>query len=189
MAGVTENKSPMEEAVEQAVEHALELFVYAPLGLLFNASEVLPDLVEKGRKQVQTARLFGHYAVKKGSAKAGQAVARVQEQAGVVAEQINRSAAGEADVTTAASAPAGPPRAAGNGAGDTRPAAPSRPPASGPGAAALAIPDYDSLSASQVVPRLAGLTPAELEAVGAYEAAHRGRKTILNRVAQLQGGH
>ena len=52
---------------------------------------------------------------------------------------------------------------------------------------ALAIADYDSLAASQVIPRLAGLEPAELEAVRAYEAAHRGRKTILGKVAQLQG--
>jgi hypothetical protein len=54
-----------------------------------------------------------------------------------------------------------------------------------PLAEALAIPAYDSLSASQVVPRLSNLSPAELEAVREYEAAHRGRKTILNRVAQL----
>ena len=46
-------------------------------------------------------------------------------------------------------------------------------------AALLAIPDYDSLAASQVVPRLAGLTADELEAVRAYEAAHRARRTIL----------
>ena len=46
--------------------------------------------------------------------------------------------------------------------------------------------DYDSLAASQVVPRLSGLTADELELVRAYEAAHRGRKTILSRVAQLQ---
>ena len=50
----------------------------------------------------------------------------------------------------------------------------------------LAIPDYDNLSASQVVPRLDGLTAEELVAVGAYERGHRGRKTILNKVAQLQ---
>jgi hypothetical protein len=36
------------------------------------------------------------------------------------------------------------------------------------------------------VTRLEGLSPDELEAVRAYEAAHRGRKTILNKVAQLQ---
>ncbi len=53
-------------------------------------------------------------------------------------------------------------------------------------AALLAIPDYDSLSASQVVPRLAGLTTDELEAVRRYETAHRARRTILGRVAQLQ---
>jgi hypothetical protein len=51
----------------------------------------------------------------------------------------------------------------------------------------LAITDYDSLSASQVVPRLEGLADTELAAVRDYEAAHRGRKTILNRIAQLQG--
>jgi hypothetical protein len=50
----------------------------------------------------------------------------------------------------------------------------------------LAIPDYDSLAASQVVPRLAGLTGDELESVRAYESAHRGRTTILTRIAQLQ---
>ena len=55
-------------------------------------------------------------------------------------------------------------------------------------AASLGIPDYDNLSASQVVPRLDGLTATELEAVGHYERRHRHRKTILNRVAQLQSG-
>ncbi|MET0903029.1 MAG: hypothetical protein ABWZ52_07310, partial [Acidimicrobiales bacterium] len=54
-------------------------------------------------------------------------------------------------------------------------------------AASLAIPDYDGLSASQVVSRLAGLSPAELESVRSYEVAGRGRKTILSKVAQLQG--
>ena len=54
-------------------------------------------------------------------------------------------------------------------------------------AASLAIPDYDGLSASQVVNRLAGLSAAELTSVQLYEAANRGRKTILSKVAQLQG--
>ena len=55
-----------------------------------------------------------------------------------------------------------------------------------PGSGDLAIPGYDSLSASQVVQRLASLSAAELQAVGAYEASTRGRRTILARVAQLQ---
>ncbi|MGH9305269.1 MAG: hypothetical protein ACRD0I_00060 [Acidimicrobiales bacterium] len=49
----------------------------------------------------------------------------------------------------------------------------------------LAIPGYDSLSASQVVQRLAGLTTSELEAVRSYEDHTRGRKTIVNRSTQL----
>ena len=50
----------------------------------------------------------------------------------------------------------------------------------------LAIPGYDTLSASHVVQRLAGLSAAELAAVGDYETATRGRRTILAKVAQLQ---
>jgi hypothetical protein len=50
----------------------------------------------------------------------------------------------------------------------------------------LAIPGYDTLSASQVVQRLGGLSAPELEAVHRYENAMRGRRTILSKVAQLQ---
>lgn len=54
-----------------------------------------------------------------------------------------------------------------------------------PGQDELPVPEYDSLAASQVVPRLATLDRADLELVGAYERAHRNRQTILHRVAQL----
>jgi hypothetical protein len=50
---------------------------------------------------------------------------------------------------------------------------------------ALAIPDYDELSASQVVERLEGLDAASLDAIRRYEGAHRGRNTILGKIAQL----
>jgi hypothetical protein len=55
-------------------------------------------------------------------------------------------------------------------------------------ASSLAIPGYDSLSASQVVQRLEGLSTRELEEVRAHEAAHRQRRTILHRVEQLLSG-
>jgi hypothetical protein len=51
----------------------------------------------------------------------------------------------------------------------------------------LPIPGYDALSASQVVERLAGLGPEELDAVAAYEARHRQRRTILGKIEQLVG--
>jgi hypothetical protein len=57
---------------------------------------------------------------------------------------------------------------------------------SGPTSSELPIPGYDALSASQVVERLAGLADEELEAVRAYEASHRNRRTILGKIEQLE---
>ena len=54
-----------------------------------------------------------------------------------------------------------------------------------PASAELPIPGYDALSASQVVERLAGLAAPELDAVRAYEATHRNRRTILGKIDQL----
>jgi hypothetical protein len=51
----------------------------------------------------------------------------------------------------------------------------------------LPIPGYDALSASQVVERLTGLARPELDAVHAYENAHRQRRTILGKIEQLAG--
>jgi hypothetical protein len=56
---------------------------------------------------------------------------------------------------------------------------------SDPASSPLAIPGFDTLSASQVVQRLDGLTADELRAVRDHETGHRGRRTILNRVEQL----
>ena len=53
--------------------------------------------------------------------------------------------------------------------------------------AGLPIPGYDALSASQVVERLVGLAPEELDAVHRYEASHRQRRTILGKIEQLAG--
>ncbi len=53
------------------------------------------------------------------------------------------------------------------------------------GTGALGIAGYDTLSASQVVARLAGLSPDQLAAVRAHELAGRHRQTVLHRVEQL----
>jgi hypothetical protein len=49
----------------------------------------------------------------------------------------------------------------------------------------LAIPDYDALSASQVVDRLEGLSRSELGAIRDFEASHRARNTVLGKIEQL----
>lgn len=101
------------------------------------------------------------------------------------ARQAARKVAG---VNTDGPAPTqGTTRTAGATATAAATATPSAAAPAGP-AGELAIPDYDGLSASHVVNRLGGLSAAELEAVRRYEAANRGRKTILSKVAQLQSG-
>jgi hypothetical protein len=171
--------SPDEKTpVEQAVEHAVDVLVYAPIGLLFEGASLLPQLIEKGRSQVTMARMVGQFAVKQGRGEATRAVNKLQDQAAGLLDFVGDS------VTPLPSDPAPIRRAA---APVATAAGPERV-ADGPPAdpATLAIPDYDGLSASHVVNRLAGLTALELEAVRSYEATHRGRKTILSKVAQLQ---
>lgn len=73
-----------------------------------------------------------------------------------------------------------PSREEGDGSAGTNGSSPESAPAD------LAIPGYEDLPASEVVSRLPDLSPEEREAVGRFEAAHRGRKTVLNKVAQLR---
>ncbi len=172
---------------------ALDLFVFAPLGMAITAVEELPRLAAKGRAQVDgqltAARMVGQFAVAQGRKR----VERRWGQAG-----RSPSANGSAATPTGDS----PDRGQNTGPnptydemlgtvpdeGDPRPIFESARSSSPlPSANGLAIPGYDSLSASQVVQRLAGLSSEELAAVGEYEAAHRGRRTVLTRVGQLQG--
>jgi hypothetical protein len=189
-------------------EQLLDLLLYTPLGFAVEARTLVPELADKGRQhfgtKVNVARMIGRFAVAKGQIEVQQAMQRLRDQR-LEREAAERSAASERD----RSAPiprAGGTEERGSSAGsgvaepsvgegdveivvrieDDTPESAAPAPTSAPAVASLAIPDYDALSASQVVPRLPGLTADELEAVRAYEVAGRGRKTILARVAQLQ---
>jgi hypothetical protein len=142
----------------------LDALVYVPVGIAVSVKESFPELAARGRERVASARTVGQFAVQQGQAQASRLFERVQ---------------GAPDDHAPAPSPA---RRSGTPTSATVDAVTT----SGPEAGALAVPGYDSLSASQVLPRLEGLTAEELEAVRAYETAHRGRKTILARVSQLQ---
>ena len=201
---MSEERSPLDAA--------LDLMVFAPVGLVITAAEQLPGFARKGRarveSQVTAARMVGRLAVAQGS------------------RELSRRRAGRADHLHSEDAPSDardgtsrPPRAGDQptsgllgagiegGAGHLAPSgkeagskavdrsgtvSPPKPQGRRYGSTqlsgtTLAIPGYDSLSASQVVSRLAGLTAPELEDVGAYEAANRGRRTVMTRIRQLQG--
>jgi len=187
------------------LDAALDLLVYAPVGLALTAAEEIPKLAAKGRArvsgQVGMAKVVGQFAVAQGRREINR---RLSGAAGKDRDDVQdgpddwlEPEAGEPalDLEDATFAPdsgspadlvpgSGPESSAPDGdrAHDAAAATGTYP----PGPAGLAIPGYDSLAASQVVPRLAGLSPDELAAVGAYESAHRGRRTILTRVRQLQ---
>jgi hypothetical protein len=175
------------------LDAALDLFVYVPVGLAVTAAEELPKLAAKGRSrvdtQLKTARVVGEFAV----ASARQQLER--RLAAPPAPAPSAPATGGAPVAPTSTPPAGaaapvpPPAATARSARQSVSpnGSPPAPPGPAPSSSSLAIPGYDSLSASQVVQRLAGLSSDELAAVAAYERAHRARRTILTRAAQLQG--
>lgn len=202
---MTADKNPIEEAVDQA----LSTFVYAPIGLLFDGPARFPKLVRNGRNQVTNARMMGQFAVQMGRTEVEK---RASGLDGPVVDLLRGLGVidGPPPGPAPAAAPVVPvvpdkPEQPTAKLGSAKTPAPRKPAAKqagakakkqpakkaakkaapAPTAAALPITDYDSLSASQVVSRLQGLSTGELEAVRSYEAATRGRKTILNRVQQL----
>jgi hypothetical protein len=161
-----------------------DLFVYAPIGLASEALETFPHLVSKGREQVKLVRLVGHVAVEKGQQKVGHVIDQVLSPGGSPSPDTDAAPdLAMPDVVDDESAEA---IVSDDDVEQPIVVRHLRSAYDLSEAALLAIPDYDSLAASQVIPRLAGLTPPELEAVRQYEAAHRARRTILGRVAQLQ---
>ena len=215
---------------KQPVEKAVELFVYAPVGVALYVRDMLPSMmgvfVSRGKREVQS-HLPGHkpvvptpppvppevkrridesVGVAKYMAEGGLGVARdvagnsigvAREMAGSALAQflaMRANGATIADETIASETvpfteapapapepPAPPPAAKASPAPATAPASS----ADVPSADALPIPDYDELSASQVVERLEGLDRESLDAIRRYESEHRGRNTILGKIAQL----
>jgi len=207
----------------QPVEKAVELFVYAPVGVALYVRDMLPSMmgifVSRGKREVQS-HLPGHkpapptpppvppevkrridesVGVAKYMAEGGLGVARDVAGSGI---GVAREVAGSALAQFLAMRANGTPMAEESAARLADEVAHPAPPASGPAPQspapapepaaadvpsvdALPIPDYDELSASQVVERLEGLDRDSLEAVRRYESEHRGRNTILGKIAQL----
>ena len=165
---------------QDPAEQLLDVLVYAPLGLLMEARDLVPKLAEKGRQrmggQVTVARMIGEMAVRQG-----------QRQAEKMFQRLREQPAGPTGTAASTGAAAPPSNGHGPGAAPSAASTPTSTASPSTDAASLAIPGYDTLSASQVLPRLEGLSPAELAAIQAYEEATRARKTVLSRIDQLRG--
>lgn len=178
---------------------ALDLFVYVPAGIVATALDDMDEMAAKGRvrvdQQLRNAHLVGRFAVDLGLRRMKQQAdsflaARAQHTRPAAPapgrrETAPRTARPAPRTATASSAPR---------TSTTRPPARRQQPSPPEGATARdpevdrAIPDYDTLSASQVVRRLDSLDAHQLRAVVRHELAARGRRTILHRAEQLLEG-
>ncbi len=154
-----------------------------PLGVLSELLRVVPRFVDRTRSQAELAANLGRHLPCLGGLLVGGP--RTSPQDDVVPPGLGERVPVDVlsvleqeppDAVAPPVEPALEPAAAPAPEPAPLPAAPSE--------ADLPIQDYDSLAASQVVPRLATMSPDELRAVRDYELAHRKRQTILNRVAQ-----
>ena len=179
---------------QNPVDQLVDLFVYAPVGLLYEYQDVLPKLVKRGKSQVQLARVVGQLAMNRRSTDNFTVLA--EGLAGVVAKQITDlgSAIGLA-----------PPQDAGEAAdgGDETPPPPTpssvaveavAPVAALPEAdddlsevedRPLPIARYHELKAKEIIDLLDDLEPDQLDRIRVHEEANRARKTVLGKLERL----
>lgn len=172
-------------------DRVLDLLVFAPAGLALTVVEQLPELAEKGRNRIEgqaaTARVVGQFVVQIGRSEITKRARQLFDGGSPAPE---KAPAPQPRAQSSAVTRPRPENTAedfrtaqdpvGSGEPDSRVA--SNGSAAGPD---LAIPAYDTLSASQVVKRLSGLSHDELIEVAQHERSNRHRATILNRVEQL----
>jgi hypothetical protein len=201
---VDPHEQPDEE--QPLTERLFDLFVFLPTGLVVTVAEEVPRLAEIGRDRlgvrVNSARAVGKLVVSAGQQE-------LKRRSSGLKRTPSTPPVDAATAPGAASAPRVPPRLrtipyppeTDDGASvptavptpsdaavgpDTAVDVPRpRLDAHTPEVTSLAIPGFDTLSASQVVQRLDGLSRGELVSVRAYETSTRGRRTILSRVDQL----
>jgi len=210
---MTENSDRTERLLEALVYAPIGVGLY----LKETAPTFIEMFVSRGRAEVDrrhrevqqrvtTARSLGQVVLAFGPPMARERVSQTVADARRRAEEFVAGPAAEAPEAPPVGEPAttSPVFAAPGAPDTTAPVAPPAPlppfppapvanraswngSASSPASGELPIPGYDALSASQVVERLVGLAPEELDAVHAYEVSHRQRRTILGKIEQLAG--
>ncbi len=180
------------------VERLLDLALFAPVGALVALRRDVPKHLRQGRQavenRVQLARFIGEFAVRQGRKElAAQLAANRRVGHRDVDGDVGIDVEADADADVGGvSAPAS------DGCLGTDVSASISPDAVpetrtdvsdpvAPSSDELPIADYESLAAIHVVQRLGSLQPDELDAVRRFETVHRARRTILAKIAQLQG--
>lgn len=188
----------------------LDVMLYAPVGFLYEYRKVMPQLVKKGRSQMQLGMFIGRMAASKGSAGAERAAAdALTTMATIAARGITEfgQAVGLAppedeappvEVTTElppppdagqssapkdtpATKPAGKKSVSKKSAGKKS----ASKKAAAPKGPRLPIAGYDELTAREVVALVGDLTAPQRARLRKHEEANRNRKTILAKLDRL----
>ena len=194
-------------AENDAVDKALRLFVYAPLGVAAYLRDSAPSLltvfVARGQREFAGVRraVEERLGMTQPEPQPTPPLQRVADGIGRLASQAGSVVVGVArpvvDAATAAASSSAAPtngeamhwksadaRSAAGAGAETEDAAATG--TTGPTSTTeLPITDYDGLSATQIIDRLEGLSRGALERIRVYELAHRARRTILATIDQL----
>lgn len=183
---------------DNPLDQLIDLFVYAPVGLLYEYPDVLPKLIKRGKSQVQVAQVLAKLAM---GGRGGAPGVDMADVAAVAATLVGRAISdfgtamgwpseSDRDDTSPASEPRpARPRAAPTDpalkAGATDDSATDAPSSDDADPDSLAIAGYDDLTAREIIALLDGVAPDELAAVRAHELAGRSRKTVLAKLDRL----
>ena len=149
---------------EQAVERLLDLFLYAPIGLVAAGSENLDEYIRKGREKAMVARPVGEFELRGVDDRLAGSLAGME---GMVREFLR--------IVVASSTPARPRPAPDDPTGERSDTAVDD-----------LIDGYDTMTAREILPLLDGLDDAALSRIERHETAGRNRSTVLARVRRLR---
>lgn len=141
------------------LQRIVDIMVFAPIGLGTAIVEDGPEAVRRAQQELRNARFLGRIAVDRG-------VAELRRRLDAATTPPSPAAADVQPMTN-----------------PERPAPADDVPDLDPDQ--LALPDYDTLPAIDIVDKLEHLSATERSAILDYEQAHRRRRTVLGKLVQL----
>ena len=145
---------------ENLGEQLLDLLIYAPIGLLLEAKDLIPKLADRGRGQVALTQLAGKVAGNRGRDETAPLFRHLVEAAGAALGSMTTDEQELSDELDDH----------GESSEDDL---------------SLPIKNYNVFSAPQLLEKLEALDQQQLDEILDYELTHRDRQTVTNRIKQL----
>ena len=149
---------------ENLGEQLLDLLIYAPIGLLLEAKDLIPKLADRGRGQVALTQLAGKVAGNRGR----------DETAPLFRQLVEAAGAALGSMTTDEHELSDELDDHGESSEDDL---------------SLPIKNYNAFSAPQLLEKLEALDQQQLDEILDYELTHQDRQTVTNRIKQLSALH